>query len=228
MPILSVSNLSVAIQNKSLFSDISFALPIGKTVVLMGPNGSGKSSLAAVLMGYPDYQLIAGDIFFKGQCINNMPIEKRARLGLFLAFQYPPACVGVKIISFLQEAYRAIHGALDGDISAFYARVKTAFELVGLDPTFAERSLHEGFSGGEKKRLELVQLIILRPSCAILDELDSGLDSEGRIRIVEVLHAIRQENPSLSLLIITHYAGFAAALTPQAVLMLLDGALHVS
>lgn len=223
---LQLSHLSVRFKDQLILNDISFSLESHTIHALMGPNGSGKSTLAATLLGYPSYTISEGSISFNGEDITHMPTEKRARLGLFLVQQQPPAVPGVQVLTFLKEAYRMLTGQ-DCSVKDFKELVYQAFDAVQLDHSFLYRNVHEGFSGGEKKRLEAAQILLFKPKLAILDELDSGLDRDALERISLVLKEC-QVKTGMSLLVITHYYRMLEFLEPSTVHVLHKGALLMS
>lgn len=202
---LKIENLQVTIATGQLqvIKEISLDMLPGSVHALMGKNGSGKSSLAYTLMGHPNY-IASGTVLLNGQNILNLSPDKRAKLGIFLAFQHPLELPGVTVFNFLKESYQAVTGALLS-VSEFQKFLVAVMEQLNIDPSFANRSLNDGFSGGEKKRLELLQLLILKPKLAILDEIDSGLDISALKMVGTVLNKLKIDNPSMSLLIITHY-----------------------
>lgn len=212
---LSIKKLSVSLKEQSILKEITCAIAPGSLHVIIGHNGSGKSSLAATLLGHPNYTVTEGDILFEGQSILALSTDKRARLGIFLAHQNPCAIPGVRVLDFLYEAYRAQGHTLTAFSSlAFEKRAEDTLKQVGLSETYLQRSLYEGFSGGEKKRLELAQLLLLRPKIAILDELDSGLDQAGIEIVIESIQKLRIEHPEISFILITHNHDFAQRLAP--------------
>ncbi len=223
---LNLSHVTVTLDNKPLLEDISLSVDAGSLHALMGPNGSGKSTLAGVLMGHPHYEVIQGSITFNGEDLLALPTEKRARSGLFLATQQPPAIPGVTVFTFLKEAHRMLTQQ-ELSVHAFKERVYDAFDAVKLDHSFVYRSVHENFSGGEKKRFEIVQLLLFKPKLAILDEIDSGLDIDALAHITTVLNKERRER-SLTLLIITHYNRLLHALQPDYVHLLAKGKIWAS
>lgn len=193
----------------------------------MGPNGSGKSSLAATIMGHPKYQITNGSIILNDQEITELSVDKRARAGLFLAFQYPLAIPGVQVLNFLKEARRS-QGDQNIDLIQFKDEVLSALGAVNLDASFATRYLNDGFSGGEKKRLEIVQLMVLKPRIVLLDEVDSGLDTDGIKQVAEILNKIRQQNPWMIFIIITHYPRMLKFIEPDFVHIMRSGRLITS
>src|SRR5579862_66136 len=173
-----IQNLTISLNDRVIVHKLSLVVEPGSLHVLMGPNGSGKSTLAAALMGHPRYAITGGSITINGADITALSPDKRARLGIFLAFQHPYELPGVSVFSLLKEAHQARTGALI-DVQEFQKLVHEALDAVGLDRSFAGRSVNDGFSGGEKKKLETVQMLILQPELIILDEIDSGLDSDA-------------------------------------------------
>lgn len=224
---LYIKNLSIAFNTQVLVHDFTLSLEPGSVHALMGPNGSGKSTLAYTLMGHPAYTIISGTIELIDINLAELPVEKRARAGLFLACQYPQEVPGVQVLTFLKEAHRMLTGQ-DMSVAAFKELVYKAFDAVGLDHSFVLRNLHEGFSGGEKKRLEIAQLLLFKPKVALLDEIDSGLDVDGLKTIAQALNSARRDNPDLTYIIITHYARILEYITPDAVHVLKEGTLRLS
>lgn len=196
---LKLQNLIVKKDDKSIISDISLEIKKGHIHYLMGPNGSGKSTLALAIMGYPEYE-VEGQIIFEGQNIAKISPDKRAKLGLFLSMQYPPAIKGVTILSLLKNAYQAIYGKVN--VLEFRKQVLAEADKLGLGADTLSRYVNDGFSGGERKRLELLQLIILKPKLAILDEPDSSLDIDAIKLMSKELNRLSREG--MTFLIITH------------------------
>jgi len=223
---LSIDRLSVALQGRPILKNITLTLKPGSTALLMGPNGSGKSTLAYTLMGYPRYEIEQGLMQFKGQELNDLDSATRAKAGIFVAFQHPLAIPGVTVTTFLAEIYRT-HTSVIAN-TEFNTVMQQAFDLVKLPLSFAQRALNVGFSGGEKKRLELIQMLLIKPSLIILDEIDSGLDSEGMNLINKVLMHIREQKPETIVLIISHNAALQNYIALDAVHILKDGALIAS
>jgi Fe-S cluster assembly ATP-binding protein len=188
----------------------------------MGPNGSGKSSLANALMGHPAYTVSAGKIFFDNKDITNSAIHERARQGLFLSFQHPCEIPGVSIASFLREAYTAISRETISPLD-FESLLSHRCMQLGIDKAFTNRAVNVGFSGGEKKRFELLQLLLLKPKVAILDEIDSGLDVDSLKVVAQGIAIARQENPDLAILLITHYQRILDYIVPDYVHILCQG-----
>jgi Fe-S cluster assembly ATP-binding protein len=188
----------------------------------MGPNGSGKSTLASVLLGSPDYRVTAGRMRFKGEDITDWAPDVRGKAGLFLAFQYPQAIPGVSVLNFLRQALSARKGV---DLSVLELRISILdwMKRLEIDPSFAERHLNEGFSGGEKKRNEVLQMAILEPDLAILDETDSGLDIDALKVVAHGVGEVRKDRPQLGIVAITHYQRLLDHLHPDVVHLLVDG-----
>ncbi len=221
---MEIKALSVCVQEKPILDSISITLKSGTVHALMGPNGSGKSSLALSLIGHPDYQITHGSVIFNGVNILDLSIDKRAHCGLFLVFQHPVVIPGVTVMQFLHEAYRAVCNP-ESTVGDFYAQLIEAMDLLEIDYAFAERHVHDGFSGGQKKKLELLQLFLLKPKVAILDELDSGLDVDALKVVVRALNVIRMQCPDMTFLIITHYQPLLEYLVPEYVHVLMNGSL---
>lgn len=203
-PLLAINDLRVKTENTEILHGVNLAINRGEVVALMGPNGSGKSTLANTLLGHPSYEVTQGKIVYTGQNITEFKPEERAKAGLFLSFQYPQEIAGVTIGNFLRLAYNATHTpALS--VPDFIRRLKTKMDLLHMSHEVMTRSVNEGFSGGEKKRAEMLQLAVLEPKLAILDETDSGLDIDSLKIVADAIATIKQEQPELAILIITHY-----------------------
>ncbi len=225
--LLVIDNLSVAIEDVSIIHNLTLHSAPGQIHAIMGPNGSGKSTLAHTLMGHPSYQITTGNILFDGQSLLGLSPDKRAQLGLFLVFQHPYEIPGLSIATFLKEAYQAI---TKKTISAadFTKLLHEKMQLLAMDPQLANRSVNEGFSGGEKKRLEMLQVLLFQPKLVVLDEIDSGLDIDALQLVTAALNVVRTENPSTSFLIITHYNRILEYITPDYVHVLVQGRLVAS
>ena len=237
---LVIRDLEVSIGSKKILKGLSLTVQQGEVHALMGPNGSGKTSLAYTLMGHPDYHVDAGSITWRGESLIGMAPDKRARLGLFLAFQYPSAIPGVTVASFLRNIYNAVHhpqqpapeeaGKMPkytGIPLAKFRRLMTEkMEMLHMDPAFASRYVNEGFSGGEKKRLEMLQMAVLNPQMAILDETDSGLDIDALRNVAEGINATL--SPEMGVLMITHYQRMLNYVKPEFVHVMLDGRVVMS
>lgn len=222
--VLSLDNLSVNLEDASIITSLSLAVAPGSVHALMGPNGSGKTTLASTLMGHPRYTVSAGTLLLDGQDITSMPMHKRAQAGIFLAFQQPCVIPGVSVVSFLKQAHQAVTGTALS-VKDFTTLLMHNIELLQMDPAVIHRAVNEGFSGGEKKRLEMLQLLLFKPRLAILDEIDSGLDVDAlRLVATGIAHA-RRENPEMALLIITHYQRILQYVTPDHVHIMHQGEL---
>jgi len=238
---LIISDLEVSAGTRKILRGVSLTVSQGEVHALMGPNGSGKTSLAYALLGHPDYKVDAGDITWQGQSLLKLSPDKRARAGMFLAFQYPSAIPGVTVASFLRNIYNAVHHPrqpdADGDgaaaikytgipLAKFRKLLEEKMRLLNMDPAFATRYVNDGFSGGEKKRLEMLQLAIQSPKMAILDETDSGLDIDALRNVAEGINATL--SPDMGVLMITHYQRMLNYVKPQFVHVLLDGRIVMS
>ncbi|MGI9031326.1 MAG: Fe-S cluster assembly ATPase SufC [Ilumatobacteraceae bacterium] len=199
----------------------------GEIHAIMGPNGSGKSTLAATLMGSPEYQVQSGTITYRGDDVTKWPPDERAKAGMFLAFQYPQEIPGVSVIQFLRQALSARKGI---DLSVLELRVSAMewMQRLGMDSSFVDRYLNEGFSGGEKKRNEIMQLAILEPALAILDETDSGLDIDALRIVAKGLREVKADRPDLGVVLITHYQRLLDELRPDHIHVLIDGRMVAS
>jgi len=224
---LSIQNLHVSVEDKAILKGINLDIAPGEVHALMGPNGSGKSSLSYTLMGHPRYQITQGSIFFDGQDIGTLAPDKRAKAGIFLAMQQPLEIEGVKLRDFLRQAYNALYDGTPKQLrlKEFADHFKKQMQLLSIDLPFVERSINVGFSGGEKKRAEMLQLAVLQPKIVILDEIDSGLDIDALKTVCAALNAIKAQNPDMSVLIITHYKRILDYLTVDRVHILQDGRL---
>src|SRR2546426_7111429 len=237
VPELAVKNLHVAVEGKEILKGLSLEVRKGEIHALMGPNGSGKSTLANTLMGYPRYEVTSGEILFKGKSVLEMEADERSRRGLFLAFQYPVAIPGVSVANFLRTALNARLAEPDGGNGAVPARrgippkefrdlLKSKMALLKMDESFAGRYLNDGFSGGEKQRAEILQMAILRPEIAVMDETDSGLDIDALRVVADGVSALA--GPDLGVLIITHYNRILNYIKPHFVHVMVGGRLLLS
>ncbi len=197
-----VKNLSVSIEGKKILNDVSMSFEEGQLTIVMGPNGSGKSTVSNVIMGHPSYDVDGGEVIVEGENILELEPHERARKGIFMSFQYPVEIPGLTVGRFLRRSYEVLHGEVPKN---FVALLRKEVEELGLSQDFINRYLNEGFSGGEKKRMEVLQLKILKPRFAILDEIDSGLDIDAIRIIAGAINDIRRENPAFSLMLVTHY-----------------------
>jgi len=233
---LEIRDLYVSVEDKEILKGVSLTVERGTTHALMGPNGSGKSTLSYALMGHPKYRVTSGDILLDGQSLLGLSPDRRARLGLFLAMQYPVAVSGVTLYTFLHAAVSAVRGYSDrarktggGRLNAhlmpmreFRRELNEKLELLNMDPAFLRRYLNEGFSGGEKKRAEILQMALLRPKYAVLDETDSGLDIDALRIVSEGINTLRDEF-NMGLLVITHYQRILNYVRPDVVHVFVDG-----
>lgn len=226
-PLLSIKNLSVSLAQKKLLSDVLMSVNAGSTTVIMGPNGSGKSSLALTIMGHHRYTVTQGIMEFNGEIINTLPPEKRAYLGIFLSLQNPLEIEGITFKQVMRQALATQQEkqGLQPTLHDFMKRFNEALTLVGLDQSFGSRAMNVGFSGGEKKKAEIAQMAILRPKLAILDEIDSGLDVDALKTVCHAINSIKQQNPDMALIIITHYARMLTYLHPDTVHVLQSGSI---
>ena len=220
---LIITTLFVEIEGKKLLENFSLVIEPGTVHVCMGPNGSGKSSLAYALLGHPLYRVTQGSIMFEGQDITGISTDKRARAGLFLSLQQPYEIPGVLLSTLLRESFRAMHPTLSLDI--YLDRLADACNVLQFDRAFLDRPVHLGFSGGEKKRCEMLQLLVLQPKLAILDEIDSGLDVDALTLVGKALQKFKQLSPQSSLFIITHYKKILDHITPDFVHIMYKGKL---
>jgi len=223
---LVIQNLHVSINNQAILNGVNLTVRQGEVHALMGPNGTGKSTLAYALMGHPSYEITDGIVLFKGENIIDLEPDERSRLGIFLAFQYPVAIPGVSVANFLRTAINARRKAENSEdkgiqIPQFRRLLKEKMDLLQMDHTFAGRYLNEGFSGGEKKRAEILQMATLQPEIAILDETDSGLDIDALRIVSEGVNTLKGEN--LGVLVITHYQRILNYIKPEFVHIMLDG-----
>ncbi len=218
---LEIRNLHVRIEEREILRGVDLAIDRGEVHALMGPNGSGKSTLANTLLGHPSYEITEGLILFKGQDITEAEPHERAKAGLFLAFQYPVAIPGVSVANFLRMAINAKRDE-PINVKEFRTQLQHAIELLDVDRSFTSRHLNDGFSGGEKKRAEILQMAMLKPDVAILDETDSGLDIDALRTVAEGVEKLHSEQ-GLGALIITHYQRILHYIKPQFVHIMLDG-----
>jgi Fe-S cluster assembly ATP-binding protein len=223
---IEIRNLHAGIEGKEILNGVNLTVRQGEVHALMGPNGTGKSTLAYVLMGHPNYEVTGGEVIFAGQNILELDPDERARMGLFLAFQYPIAIPGVSVANFLRTAVNARRKAENPDdkgvpIPEFRDMLKERMDLLKMDHSFAGRYLNEGFSGGEKKRAEILQMAALQPEIAILDETDSGLDIDALRIVSDGVNALR--GADLGVLVITHYQRILNYIKPDYVHIMIGG-----
>jgi Fe-S cluster assembly ATP-binding protein len=224
MPYLEVRNLHVSAADKQILRGVDLTVELGEIHALMGPNGSGKSTLANAIMGHPNLEVTEGQIIFKGKDITEADPDERARMGLFMAFQYPVAVPGVTVTRYLRtvlNAHREARGEEAIPLKDFRQTVEGAMKLVSVPRELASRYLNEGFSGGEKKRMEILQLALQRPELAILDETDSGLDIDALRVVASGVNAVA--GPDMGLLIITHYQRILHLVQPSHVHVMFQG-----
>jgi Fe-S cluster assembly ATP-binding protein len=220
--LLLINNIFVSVIDKPVLYDISLSVSSGVIHAIMGPNGSGKSSLAHALMGHPSYTITSGSVLLNGSDLTLLSVHERARNGLFLSFQHPCEIPGVSVVSFLKEAYVVVTGT-HISVADFQKLLIARCEQLLIDPGFIFRGLNEGFSGGEKKRFELLQLLILGPKIAIFDEIDSGLDIDSLKVVAAGIELARKENPAMSIVLITHYQRILNYIVPDYVHVLCQG-----
>lgn len=218
--LLQVEDLHASVENKPILKGLNLTIRKGEVHAIMGPNGSGKSTLSNVLMGHPKYKITQGKILFKGEDISTLSVDERARKGLFLAFQYPQSIPGVPVSKFLRTSMQAVRGK-ELPIQEFRKAFKEKTELLGIGDSFSGRYINEGFSGGEKKRHEILQLALLEPQLAILDETDSGLDIDALKVVSNGIEKTR--NPERGILLITHYQRMLNYVQPNVIHVLASG-----
>jgi Fe-S cluster assembly ATP-binding protein len=222
---LKIEDLQVEIDGQEIVKGLDLEVDKGEIHAIMGPNGSGKSTLANVLMGHPRYEVTGGSITFQGEDVFELEPDERAKLGMFLAFQYPSEVPGVSVANFLRTAVNSVR---EEELSAMemYRLIQDKMKIMQMDPRFAERYLNEGFSGGEKKRNEILQMLMLDPKLAIMDETDSGLDIDALQVVAKGVNELR--GPEFSAVIITHYQRILRYIEPDRVHVMLDGRLVTS
>jgi|SRR5579875_2326008 Fe-S cluster assembly ATP-binding protein len=223
---LEIIDLHAGIEGKEILKGVSLTVRTGEIHAVMGPNGSGKSTLAYTLMGHPKYKFISGDIRINGESIVGLPPNQRALKGLFLGFQYPLEIPGVSLANFLRISYNSLRKDEPMLVRDFRKLLEDKFELVGMERSFATRYLNEGFSGGEKKKAEVVQLAVLRPKFAILDETDSGLDIDALKLVSDGINSVH--GPDRGIVLITHYQRILRYVTPDFVHVMVDGRVALS
>lgn len=222
MSSLVIQDLHAAIGEKEIVKGLSLTINQGEVHAVMGPNGTGKSTLAKVVAGHPDYKVTAGDVLLDGQSILKMEADERARAGIFLAFQYPSEIPGVSIANFLRAAQQSrMAEGEELDATAYYKRLYAKMDLLKIDRKFTSRAVNEGFSGGEKKRCEILQMAMLEPAFALMDETDSGLDIDALRIVAEGVSSLR--GPKLGVLMITHYQRLLNYIVPDFVHVMYDG-----
>lgn len=227
-PILKISGLEakVADEDTDILKGVDLEIRKGEIHAIMGPNGSGKSTLAKVLAGHPGYAVTSGQVTFKGEDLLDLETDERSRAGVFLAFQYPVEIPGVSIANFLRTAVQAhMPEGEELDLFDFSDLLTERMEMLEMDPSFAERHVNDGFSGGEKKRNEILQMAMLKPALALMDETDSGLDIDALRIVSEGVNKLAEEDPDMSILLITHYQRLLDYIKPDVIHVMMDGRL---
>ncbi len=227
---LVIKDLRVTVGDKEILKGLNLTVKAGTIHAIMGPNGSGKSTLAYTIAGHPGYEVTGGEIWYRGENVLEMEADERSKLGLFLAFQYPVAIPGVTVANFLRAALNA-HRAEEGKdpketaipMAQFRKDLREQMGILEVNETFARRYLNEGFSGGEKKRIEILQMAMLKPSMTVMDETDSGLDIDALRIVSQGVNTLHGKNPDMGVLVITHYQRLLNYIKPQFVSVLMDG-----
>jgi Fe-S cluster assembly ATP-binding protein len=227
-PLLEIDDLHVSVEGTEILKGVSLAVPTGEVHALMGPNGSGKSTLASTLLANPAYVVTRGRIRLRGEDVTGLSTPERAARGLFLGFQHPEEIPGVSVLNFLRQAMAARKGIEDLSVLEVRMELIEWTKRLGMDDRFTERYLNEGFSGGEKKRNEILQMALMEPDVAVLDETDSGLDIDALRVVARGIDEVRKDRPELGILLITHYRRILEHLTPDAVHILLGGRIVAS
>jgi Fe-S cluster assembly ATP-binding protein len=224
-PLLRIENLHavVAEDGTEILRGVDLTVRAGEIHAVMGPNGSGKSTLSKVLSGHPAYEVTNGAVTFRGEDLLELEVDERARAGIFLAFQYPVDIPGVSIANFLRTAVQANRPGEEVDIFDFQESLLSRLELLDMDPVFATRSVNEGFSGGEKKRNEILQLAMMQPALAVLDETDSGLDIDALKMVASAVNRLHRERPEMAIVLITHYQRILNYIQPDRVHVMVSG-----
>lgn len=226
--LLELKNLYVDADDASILRGVDLVVNSGEVHALMGPNGAGKSTLANIIMGHPGYRVTEGEIWFQGNNITSWTPDERARAGVFLAFQYPEAISGVSVVQFLRQAIAARRGLEELSVLEVRLDLMEWMDRLGMDPAFAERHLNDGFSGGERKRNEVLQMALLTPAIALLDETDSGLDIDALRIVARGVRTVRSEHPEMGVLVVTHYVKLLEEIAPDVVHVLVDGRIELS
>ena len=227
-PLLELRGVACRAEGTEILRGVDLMVQEGEIHALMGPNGAGKSTLASLIMGSPGYELTAGELLYRGEDLSKKTADERAREGVFLAFQYPEAIPGVSVTQFLRQAMSARTGVEDLSVLEVRLTLNEWMDRLGMDRAFAERHLNEGFSGGERKRNEVLQLAMLEPDLALLDETDSGLDIDALRTVARGVRLVRERRPSMAAVVVTHYAKLLEELVPDRVHVLLDGRVAIS
>jgi len=224
MSSLEIRNLHVSTGDKEIVRGVTLTINSGEIHAVMGPNGTGKSTMAKAIAGHPDYTITEGDVLLGGKSILGMESDERARAGIFLAFQYPSEIPGVSIANFMRAAVQArMAEGEEIDASGFYKRLYQKMDMLKIDRSFTSRAVNEGFSGGEKKRTEILQMAMLEPMFALMDETDSGLDIDALRIVADGVNHLR--GPNLGVLLITHYQRLLGYIVPDFVHVMIDGAI---
>ncbi len=219
-PLFRFENVYVSVEDNEIVKGVNLTIQAGEKHAIMGPNGSGKSSLANALMGHPSYEITEGNIYIRGEKITDLEPNERAQLGLFLGMQYPVAIPGVTVANFLRTALKAMPNGTER-VKGFRKELKEKFKFLGIDESFATRYINDGFSGGEKKRLEILQLSILQPVVALLDETDSGLDIDALQIVAEGINKFCDDN--VAVMLVTHYQRMLNFVKPDSIHVFMDG-----
>ncbi len=227
VPMFCVKHLSVSIDERPILKKLSLDMAPGSIHAVMGPNGSGKSTLAQTIIGNPAYEVKSGSIVYDGKSILEFSPHQRAQLGIFLSFQQPPAIPGLRVFNLLKEMRQSVTKDTI-DFVAFEKEIHAYLDLLQMNHSFLERSCNDGFSGGEKKRFELLQLLVAQPKIVIFDEIDSGLDIDALKLVAQVIQKSKRDNPEIIVLIITHYKRILDYISPDCVHVLVDGTIRQS
>lgn len=227
---LVIKDLHANIGDKEILKGVNLIVTPGTIHAIMGPNGSGKSTLSNTIMGHPAYTVTSGEVWYKGQNVLELPVDERAKLGLFLAFQYPVSIPGVTVANFLRAAVNAHRSVAGKDtretaipMAQYRKDIREKMAALGVDDSFARRYLNDGFSGGEKKRIEILQMSMLKPSMAIMDETDSGLDIDALKVVSQGVNTLLTQNPEMGVLVITHYQRLLNYIKPNRVSVMMEG-----
>lgn len=227
MALVEIEDLHVEVDDTKILQGVDLTIPEDRTHAIMGPNGSGKSTLAYTIMGHPVYDVTQGDIRYKGESILDWEADERAKEGVFLAFQYPSEISGISINNFLKTALEERKDE-EIDVMEFQDLLKGKMEMLDIDPSFATRYLNQGFSGGEKKRAEILQMAVLEPEFAVLDETDSGLDIDALKVVSDGIKTVRDDQDLMSILMITHYQRILDYVEPDRIHVMMDGQIVTS
>lgn len=218
---LEVKDLHVEVEGKKILNGVSFTVDSGEVCVIMGPNGAGKSTISNVIMGNPKYSVISGQILLDGEDVTRLGVDERAKRGLFMSFQHPVEINGVTLTNFLRTSYNAIKGT-NLRVGEFHKLIADKMKIIDMDPKFRTRSINFGFSGGEKKRTEILQMMLFEPKFAILDEIDSGLDVDALKSVSHGINKVKEEN-NTGMIIVTHYNKILDYIKPDKVIVVKNG-----